>query len=515
MATTSYPITLIILDGWGYREQTEANAIAAADTPNFDRFWQTSPHTLLKASGLAVGLPEGQMGNSEVGHLNLGAGRIVYQDLCRITNAIKNGNFFKNTVLIQAIDQAVQNDKAVHVFGLLSPGGIHSSDQHIYAVIRMAAKRGAQKIYVHAFLDGRDTPPRSAEEYIQNLEAVLGEVGTGKIVSLVGRFYAMDRDKRWDRIEKAYDLLTQGEAVYHAETAVKGLQVAYAQGEKDEFISPVSIHKTDQKPVTIQEGDSIVFMNFRSDRAREITRTFIEPDFNEFHRKKVIRVGTFVMLTQYDITFQAPIAFPPKKPENTLAEYISKNNLRQLHIAETEKYAHVTFFFNGGVEAPFRGEERTLIPSPLVATYDLRPEMSANEITSRLVEAIYSKNYDLIICNFANPDMVGHTGDFDATVKALECLDDCLLKIVKASKEVESEVIITADHGNAELMFDKDTGQAHTAHTANPVPFIYIGRPVKVTKTDATLCDIAPTILHLMGLPLPKEMTGESIVRLL
>lgn len=512
MTISSHPITLIILDGWGYREQTEANAIATAKTPTFDKLWHEYPHTLLLASGRHVGLPDGQMGNSEVGHLNLGAGRIVYQDLCRITNSIEKGSFFENPAFIKAIDQTIKTDKAIHIFGLLSPGGIHSYDKHIYAIIRMAAQRGAKKIYIHAFLDGRDTPPRSAKRYIQDLESVLTQVGVGKIVSLVGRFYAMDRDKRWDRIEKAYDLFTSGTATYHAETAVQGLQLAYDQEESDEFVKPTSIHGKDQQPITINNGDSIIFMNFRSDRAREITRTFIEPNFNEFSRKKVIQLETFVSLTQYDITLATDIAFPPAKLTNTLSEYLSKKNLRQLHIAETEKYAHVTFFFNGGVESPSKGEDRILVPSPKVATYDQQPEMSAPEVTEKIVEAINNKTYDVIICNYANPDMVGHTGDFDATVKAIECLDDCLSKIIEASKKAGGEVIITADHGNAEVMFDVETGQPRTAHTTNKVPFIYVGRPATIAKTDAALCDVAPTILTLLDLPVPKEMTGTSIL---
>jgi 2,3-bisphosphoglycerate-independent phosphoglycerate mutase len=514
-ATTIKPIVLIILDGWGSREETEHNAIAAAKAPTFKTLWETCPHITLHASGEYVGLPDGQMGNSEVGHLNLGAGRIVYQDFCRINNSIKNGEFFKNETLVKAIDDTSSKNHAIHIFGLLSPGGIHSHDTHIQALVRMAAQRGAKKIYVHGFLDGRDTPPKSAEAYIQNLEKVFQELGVGKLISITGRFYAMDRDKRWDRVEKAYHLFTLGEAVYTAETAIEGLKLAYEKGETDEFISPTSIHGKQEKPITINDGDSIIFMNFRSDRAREITRAFIEPQFNDFPRRRIVQLTSYVTLTQYDTQFNVPVVFPPTPLTNTLAEYLSKQHLRQLHIAETEKYAHVTFFFNGGVETPYEGEDRILVNSPKIATYDLQPEMSAREVTQKLIEAIRSQKYDFVICNFANPDMVGHTGFFDKTVQAIECLDECLTQIIAAIKEVKGETIITADHGNAEMMFDEITQQPHTAHTTGPVPFIYVGRKASIEENrEFALCDIAPTVLTLLNISIPKEMTGQSIIKI-
>ncbi|MGD9152350.1 MAG: 2,3-bisphosphoglycerate-independent phosphoglycerate mutase [Gammaproteobacteria bacterium] len=510
--TPHRPILLIILDGWGYNPQPDSNAIAQANIPTFNKLWQKYPHTLIAASSCNVGLPKGQMGNSEVGHLNLGAGRIVYQDLSRITNAIDDGSFYENPVLIKAVDQAVTQDKAVHVFGLLSNGGVHSHETHIHAMMKLAAKRGAKKLFMHAFLDGRDTPPKSAEQFITNLENIFAKIKVGKIISLVGRYYAMDRDKRWDRVQQAYDLFTLGEAAHHAETAIDGLKMAYKANETDEFIKPTSIHVKNEKPVVIEDGDTIIFMNYRADRAREITCAFTETDFTEFKRKKIVKLGCYATLTEYDQTFDLPIAFPPEKIVNALGEYLANNHLHQLRIAETEKYAHVTFFLSGGVEKPYEGEDRILIPSPKVATYDLQPEMSAPEITEKLNAAIESKKYDAIICNFANCDMVGHTGKLKAAIKAVECIDKCLTKIVTTLNKVGGETIITADHGNAEVMFDPETGQPHTAHTCNPVPFIYIGRPAKITNTAGALCDIAPTMLYLLGLPQPKEMSGESLV---
>jgi len=515
MSIPHNPITLIILDGWGYREEKEANAIAAANPPFFNKLWHDYPHALVFASSCNVGLPEGQMGNSEVGHLNLGAGRVVYQSLSRITNSIESGDFFKNPALVKAVDLAVSQDKAVHIFGLLSSGGIHSHDSHIHAMFRLAAKRGAKKIYMHAFLDGRDTPPKSAEQFIMPLENLCKELGVGKIASIVGRYYAMDRDTRWDRVEKAYNLLTLGEAERYAETAVEGLKLAYTAGETDEFVKPTSIHAENQDPVVINDGDSVIFMNYRADRAREITRAFIEPEFNEFTRRRVVALGDYVALAQYNASFDIPVAFSPEKLTNLLGPYLSENHLRQLRIAETEKYAHVTFFLNGGVDEPSEGEDRILVPSPKVPTYDLQPEMSAGEITEKLITAIESTKYDVIICNFANPDMIGHTGNFDATVKAIEYLDKCLAKIIPALQAAGGEAIILADHGNAELMFDKETGQPHTAHTCNPVPFIYVGRAASIVNTCGALCDVAPTLLYLAGLPIPAEMTGTPIVKLL
>jgi 2,3-bisphosphoglycerate-independent phosphoglycerate mutase len=503
------PITLVILDGWGYREEPEANAIAAAHKPNWDHLWKTCPHTLLSGSGRCVGLPDGQMGNSEVGHLNMGAGRIVYQDFSRIDLAIEQGDFFRNKILIEALTLAKKNNKAVHLMGLLSPGGVHSHEKHIHAMLKLAAEQNVSNVYIHAFLDGRDTPPKSAESSLASLNALCESLHCGKIVSLIGRYYAMDRDNRWDRIEKAYDLLVLGKAEYHAANAKEGLLNAYERGETDEFVKPTSIH-----PVTINDGDSVIFMNFRSDRAREITRAFTDPNFDGFVREKWPKLATFTCLSEYDARFSLPVAFPPQALNHIFADIISNLGLKQLRIAETEKYAHVTFFFNGGVESPYPGEDRILIPSPNVATYDLKPEMSAIELTTRLVDEIQSKQYDVIICNFANPDMVGHSGDFAATVKAIETIDACLGKISKALQEVGGELLITADHGNAEMMFDSETNQPHTAHTTDPVPFIYQGRPAHIAIENGKLSDIAPTLLYLLNIPKPSEMTGKNLVKL-
>lgn len=510
MTTQHKPAVLIILDGWGYREEEKYNAIAAAKKPIFDRLWADCPHTLLTASSCNVGLPKGQMGNSEVGHLNLGAGRVVYQDLSRITNGIEDGSFFKNSVLDKAVDDVIKKDKALHIFGLLSDGGIHSHETHIHAMIKLAAERGAKKIYLHAFLDGRDTPPKSAEAFIKNVEVVFSQEGVGRIASLTGRFYAMDRDKRWDRVEKAYNLLTSGDADHHAKTALEGLNLAYAAGETDEFVKPTAIGDA----ALIDDGDTVIFMNYRSDRAREITHAFIDKEFTGFPRKKHPKLSSYVALTQYDVTFDIPVAYAPDELKNTLGEYLAKNGKKQLRLAETEKYAHVTFFLNGGVEAPNENEDRMLVQSPKVTTYDLSPEMSAREVTQKLIEAINSKKYDVIIVNYANCDMIGHTGNFDATVKTVECVDECLGQVISALRAVGGEALITADHGNAELMFDEATGQHHTAHTCNLVPFIYVGRKAKIKKDVFALCDIAPTLLLMMGLPIPEEMTGQPIVDL-
>ncbi|MDR3476642.1 MAG: 2,3-bisphosphoglycerate-independent phosphoglycerate mutase [Gammaproteobacteria bacterium] len=508
------PLALIILDGWGYRTDEEANAIAAANTPNWDSILKRYPYTLISGSGRCVGLPEGQMGNSEVGHLNMGAGRIVNQDLTQIDEDIANGQFFKNPVLTQTINRAIENQKAIHILGLLSPGGVHSHEKQIFALLDLAAKQGANKVYIHAFLDGRDTPPRSAHQSLENLIEHCEKIQCGKIASMIGRYYAMDRDKRWDRVQKAYDLLTMGIADYHVSDALTGLQLAYGFGDSDEFIKPTTIHGPDEKPITIENGDTVIFMNFRADRARELTHAFIDKDFDGFARSTHPHLAQFVTLTEYDPTFKTAVAYPPERLTHILGEYLSELGLRQLRIAETEKYAHVTFFFNGGIEKPYPGEDRILIPSSKVATYDLHPEMSAYEITKRLITEIQSKKYDVIICNFANPDMVGHTGNFDATVKAIETIDNCLGKIVPALEAVGGEAIITADHGNAEYMFDKTTGQAHTAHTSDPVPFVYVGRPAVISEAHGTLSDVAPTMLYLMGLEKPAEMTGKTLLSL-
>lgn len=487
---------LIILDGWGYREATEHNAIAAATKPTWDFLWKNYPHCLIAGSGKCVGLPDGQMGNSEVGHLNMGAGRVVYQELTRIDKAIEDKTFFHNGIFIDAIQKAVKKNKKIHVLGLLSPGGVHSHENHIRAITQLVQQQGATA-YVHAFLDGRDTPPQSARDSLKDLN----------IVSMTGRYYAMDRDKRWDRTELAYNLLTLGQAEFHATNADDALTMAYARGETDEFVKPTSI-----SPITIDDDDVVIFMNFRSDRARQLTRAFTEKDFTGFTRKKIPALAAFVSLTQYAEDIKTSVAYPPQTLTNTLGEYVAKQGMQQLRIAETEKYAHVTFFFNGGIEEPNTHEERLLIPSPKVATYDLQPEMSAEELTDALVTAIHSQHYQFIICNYANPDMVGHTGNFAATVKAIETIDHCLSKILAALKIVQGEALITADHGNAELMFDEKTAQPHTAHTSELVPLVYIGRKANFVRNDGTLSDIAPTLLYLMGLSQPKEMTGRNLL---
>lgn len=510
MTATPKPLVLIILDGFGHSESPEYNAIYAAKTPVYDRLRATQPHGLISGSGMDVGLPDGQMGNSEVGHMNLGAGRVVYQDFTRVTKSIRDGDFFTNPVIVQAVDKAVSAGKAVHFMGLLSDGGVHSHQDHLVAMAELAAQRGAEKIYLHAFLDGRDTPPKSAEPSIQLLDEAFARLGKGRIASLVGRYFAMDRDNRWDRVEAAYNLITEGQGEFSAATAVEGLAAAYERGESDEFVKATVIGE----PVKVEDGDAVVFMNFRADRARELSRAFVEPGFKEFARQREPKLAGYVMLTQYAASIPAPSAFKPESLENVLGEYLAKNGKSQLRIAETEKYAHVTFFFSGGREEPFEGEERILIPSPKVATYDLQPEMSAPEVTDKIVDAIENQRYDVIVVNYANGDMVGHTGVFEAAVKAVECLDACVGRIVEALDKVGGEALITADHGNVEQMEDEMTGQAHTAHTCEPVPFIYVGkRPAKI-REGGVLADVAPTLLTLMGLPVPAEMTGTTIVEL-
>lgn len=508
------PLVLIILDGWGYSDSTQYNAINAANKPTWDKLWQTCPHTLISGSGVDVGLPAGQMGNSEVGHLTIGAGRLVPQDYARIDQAIADSSFFSNPALIAGIEKAIKADKAVHILGLLSPGGVHSHENHLQAMVELAAKQGAKKIYIHAFLDGRDTPPKSAQASIIALEQKLTAIAVGQIASLTGRYYAMDRDNRWERVQAAYVLLTQGITDYHAATAEQGLAAAYARGETDEFAKPTAIHKPEQPVATIAEGDAVFFMNFRADRARQLTRAFTQADFSGFSRAVTPKLAAFVTLTQYAKDIATLVAYPPLNMHNGLGEVIAKHGFKQLRIAETEKYAHVTFFFNGGIEQPYSGEERILIPSPKVATYDLQPEMSAFELTEQLVQAIESKEYTTIICNFANPDMVGHTGNFTATVKAIETIDQCLTKIIHAIQVTDSELLITADHGNAECMFDEVSGQQHTAHTSDPVPLLYFGRPAQFTIEHGTLADIAPTMLYLLGIKIPTEMTGRCLLKL-
>lgn len=509
MSQPHRPLALIILDGWGYSEDPRHNAIMAADTPVWDQLWQQYPHTLINASGAGVGLPGEQMGNSEVGHLNIGAGRVVYQEFTRIGQAIKTGSFFENSTLTDGVDVAVNNGGAVHVMGLLSDGGVHSHVEHIQAMVKLAAQRGAQKIYVHAFLDGRDTPPRSAHKALAAMESTYAELGIGKTASLIGRFYAMDRDQRWNRVEQAYRLISDGEAEFQADSAQAGLDAAYARDENDEFVKATVIGDT----VKIHDGDSVFFMNFRADRARELSECFIKNGFDAFAKPRDIKLSAFVTLTEYKKDFDAPAAYPPEKFNNLLGEYLAQQGLHQLRIAETEKYAHVTFFFNGGRDAPYEGEERILVPSPKVDTYDQQPEMNAPEVADQLVKAIHSNKFDVIICNFANADMVGHTGNFAAAVKAVETLDNCLGRIWSALKEAGGEMLVTADHGNAEKMQDDEKGQAHTAHTSNLVPLLYAGRPGKCTP-QGNLSDIAPTMLSLMNLPIPAEMSKHLLVEL-
>ena len=501
---------LIILDGWGYREDNDSNAIAAANTPVWDQLWATAPHTLISASGEDVGLPEGQMGNSEVGHMCLGAGRIVYQYVTRIDQALSDGSFFDNPAYTSAIDKAVNAGSALHVMGLLSSGGVHSRENHIHEMVKMAAQRGVKQLYVHAFLDGRDTPPRSALQSLQQLDAVLAAAGVGQIASIIGRYYAMDRDNRWDRVEAAYRLLTESHAEFAADSAEQALEMAYARGENDEFVLATTI--TGAMPIT--DGDAVIFMNFRADRARQLTRAFTETDFSGFQRRQTPRLADFVMTTEYAADMNASRAFAPTIFHNTLGEHLANLGKTQLRIAETEKYAHVTFFFNGGREQPFAGEQRELISSPNVATYDLQPEMSADELTDKLVEAIVGGQFDSIICNFANGDMVGHTGIFDAAVKAVETIDRCLGRINAALQQVDGECLITADHGNVEQMVDHSTGQPHTAHTCDVVPLVYIGSQAVTFNAGShgRLCDVAPTLLRLMHLEQPAEMTGTPLL---
>lgn len=502
------PFVLIVLDGWGYREATENNAIANAATPVMDKLWDNCPRTLISGSGLDVGLPDGQMGNSEVGHVNLGAGRVVYQDFTRITKAIQDGEFASNPVIAGNIKKAVEQNKAVHIMGLLSPGGVHSHNEHIFALIRAAAEQGASKIYLHAFLDGRDTPPRSAEESLKQADALFSELGVGKTASLVGRYFAMDRDQRWERVQTAYDMLTLGKAEFQADNAVAGLHAAYDRDENDEFVKTTTIGDV----AIIEDGDVVFFANFRADRARQISRAFIDSGFDGFEREAVPAISGFASLTQYAADIKSEVAFPPEDLKNVLGEWLSSHNKTQLRISETEKYAHVTFFFSGGREETYDGEERILVPSPDVATYDLQPEMNSEELTNKLVGAIESQQFDFIVCNYPNGDMVGHTGVYEAAVKACEAVDASLGRVIEALSKVGGECLITADHGNAEQMLDHDSGQAHTAHTSERVPFIYVGRDAE-PRAGSTLSDVAPTLLHLMGLPKPEEMTGETIMK--
>jgi len=502
---------LVVLDGFGYSDERDGNAILAADTPNWDRYWSDRPHTLISGSGTDVGLPAGQMGNSEVGHMNLGAGRVVYQDLTRINRAIEQGEFARNRAINRCFDRVEQSGGTLHVMGLLSPGGVHSHENQIFALIEIAAARGMQRIMLHAFLDGRDTPPRSAKASLEKAEALFERLGVGHVASICGRYFAMDRDRRWDRVSRAYNLLIRGEAPFHASSATEALSLAYERGENDEFVQPTAVHASSDLPVRMADGDAVIFMNFRADRARQLTRAILDADFDGFERRTVAKLADFVMLTRYADDIDTSCAFETPVLSNTLGEYIASLGKSQLRIAETEKYAHVTFFFSGGREDPFEGEKRLLIPSPKVATYDLQPEMSANKVTDELVAAIDRQEFDLIICNYANGDMVGHTGDFEAAVAAVETLDRCLGRVETALARTGGQMLITADHGNVEQMFDRSTEQAHTAHTSEPVPLVYVGPKNVTLAPGGTLSDVAPTILALMHLDTPAEMTGKSL----
>ena len=506
------PVVLVILDGFGCREDTPDNAIARARMPNWDRLLATCPHTSIDASEIAVGLPRGQMGNSEVGHLNIGAGRVVYQDYTRIDHAIETGDFARNPALTGAVARAASRGTALHVFGLLSPGGVHSHERQIAAMIDLAAAGGARRILVHAFLDGRDTPPKSADASLASLQKVCARHRGARIASIVGRYYAMDRDQRWERVAEAYDLVVDGRAPFTAATAQAGLAAAYARAETDEFVRATAIVDAGGSPAAMADGDVVVFMNFRADRARQLTRALTDASFGAFARRRVPKLAEFVCLTSYGDDFRhLPVAFPPQSVANGFGEYVASLGLAQLRIAETEKYAHVTYFFNGGVEVPYPGEERMLVPSPKVATYDLKPEMSALEVTDKLVTAIGSGAYDAIVCNYANGDMVGHTGNLDAAIKAVETLDACIGRVVGAVRTAGGELMITADHGNVEKMRDEATGQPHTAHTLQLVPCLYVGRKASI-RNGGSLQDVAPTLLAMLGTPPPAEMTGRSLL---
>ncbi|HKA44417.1 MAG TPA: 2,3-bisphosphoglycerate-independent phosphoglycerate mutase, partial [Burkholderiales bacterium] len=508
------PVLLIILDGYGHREECDFNAICQARKPHWNFLWATYPHSTINASEHWVGLPDHQMGNSEVGHMNIGAGRVVYQDYTRIEKALETGEFFRNPVLMQAVDTARTGGRALHILGLLSPGGVHSHESQILAMLEMAARGGVRDIRVHAFLDGRDTPPRSAEASLIAVDEKCAQVGAGTIASICGRYYAMDRDRRWERVEPAYRLITEGKAEYRAASALEGLHAAYARGESDEFVKATAIVPAGRAATRMSDGDAVVFMNFRADRARELTAALTAPRFDGFDRGRAYKLGGFCTLASYGEDLgHVPAAFPPQSVANGFGEYISRLGLKQLRIAETEKYAHVTYFFNGGNEAPYPGEDRIMVPSPKVATYDLKPEMSAYEVTDKLLAAIKERRYDAIVCNYANSDMVGHTGNLAAAIRAIETLDECVGKVVPAMQEIGGEVLITADHGNAETMLDPQTRQPHTAHTLNVVPLLYIGRKARMAEQGA-LQDVAPTLLAMMGLQPPPEMTGKPLIRL-
>ena len=506
------PIVLTIMDGFGFNPETNGNAIYAAKTPRLDRIFSECPTTQIGASGLDVGLPDGQMGNSEVGHTNIGAGRVVYQELTRITKSIADGDFFENDAFLGAVENCKKNGSALHLMGLLSDGGVHSHIEHLYGLVTLAKQNGLDRVYIHALLDGRDVPPASAADFIDTLNAKLKEIGCGKLATVMGRFYGMDRDNRWERVGKAYAALVYGEGI-RTQDAANAVRTSYTVKDEegkfltDEFVLPTVVEGTER----IKTGDSVIFFNFRPDRAREITRTFVDDEFTGFERKGGRQNVYYVCMTQYDASMpNVQVAFKPQTLTNTLGEYLAKNNMTQLRIAETEKYAHVTFFFNGGREVMFEGEDRTLVASPKVATYDLQPEMSANEVCDKVCTAIESGQYDVVILNFANCDMVGHTGVFDAAVKAVETVDTCVGRVADSTLKMDGVMLLTADHGNADRMVDTD-GSPFTAHTTNPVPFAVIGKDCKL-REGGKLCDISPTIIKLLGLPQPEEMTGESII---
>ena len=507
------PTVLMILDGYGLNERKDGNAVAQAKTPVMDKLMAQCPFVKGNASGMAVGLPDGQMGNSEVGHLNMGAGRIVYQELTRITKEIQDGTFFENPALLEAVENCKKNDSSLHMFGLLSDGGVHSHNTHLYGLLELARKNGLSKVYVHCFLDGRDTPPASGKSYAEALEQEMEKIGTGRIASVMGRYYAMDRDNNYDRVKLAYDALTKGEGLT-ADGGPAGIQASYDREETDEFVKPTVVVKDGAPVATIQDKDSVIFFNFRPDRAREITRAFCDDDFKGFERGKRLDL-TYVCFSDYDPTIpNKKVAFHKISVTNTFGEWLAERNMKQARIAETEKYAHVTFFFNGGVEKPNEGESRILVNSPKdVATYDLKPQMSAYEVCDRLVEAITSGEYDVIIINFANPDMVGHTGVEEAAIKAVEAVDECVGRAVEAIKKADGQMFICADHGNAEQLVDYESGAPFTAHTTNPVPFILVkADPAYTLREGGCLADIVPTLIQLMGMEQPKEMTGKSLL---
>lgn len=513
MTAATAPTLLLILDGFGHRDNPDHNAIAMASTPVWDSLLLQHPHTLIHTSGMKVGLPEGQMGNSEVGHMNLGAGRVVYQSLTRINKSIADGDFFNNAALVGAVDHCLAHGTALHVLGLLSDGGIHSHEDQIMAMLELARSKGSRRIYLHAMLDGRDTPPRSAAATLQRFTDWFSRNQCGRIASVGGRFYGMDRDKRWERVEKAFNAMCHGKSALQYADAPAALAAAYDRGENDEFVQPAVLAGAGEAPVSMHDNDVVVFMNFRADRARQLTAAFIKDDFNGFGRGQRPKLGAFVSLTEYAADLPTTVAYGPENLDNSFGEYLSRLGRTQLRIAETEKYAHVTFFFSGGRELEYPGETRILVPSPKVDTYDLKPEMSAREVTDKLVSAIRNREYDAIICNFANGDMVGHTGSLPAAIKAVEVLDECLGRIAAALQEVGGQCLITADHGNVEQMLDEENGQPMTQHTNGPVPLVYVG-PRKLTlQPDGSLCDVAPTLLALMNLPQPPEMLGHTLVK--